>query len=97
MTQRIVIELEGGLVQNVYADHAEGAVYFVVDADTEGAEPERLTTLKREGRETPAYISACEAGSLEEMDPDTRLLLEAAFPEDFPPAARRLDPVEEEP
>jgi hypothetical protein len=44
MKQRIVITLDGGLVQDIYTDGLDVEVY-VVDYDTDGADPADLKTV----------------------------------------------------
>ena len=51
---RIVIEMQGGLIQSVIAD--EPADVLVIDRDTDGMEPEELTII--EGEE--AYLHFAE-------------------------------------
>ena len=60
---RVVIVMEGALVQQVLAD-APGCTYAIVDRDTEGVEPDRL-------RPDPADKRACtiETGEAE-ADPE---------------------------
>jgi hypothetical protein len=60
---RIVIVLEGALVQQVLAD-APGCTYAIIDRDTDGVEPDRL-------RHDPADHRACtiETGEAE-ADPE---------------------------
>jgi hypothetical protein len=58
MNTRIIIHLDGGLVQSVYLDGTgpiEAAV--IVDTDIEGAEESELTKVEQEGAKTlAAYI-----------------------------------------
>ncbi len=84
VARRIVIELAGGLVQEVYVDGVP-ATYFVVDLDVEGADTERVTTTRHNGQKFSAYLHACEALPLSSARVDVRRLLSAEYPEDFPP------------
>lgn len=46
---RIVIDLEGGLIQAIYTDASQASIpleILVIDWDTEGAEDDSLFTLK---------------------------------------------------
>lgn len=43
---RIVITVEGGLVQNVYTDSGDTVEYRVLDADTEGADRDEIVETK---------------------------------------------------
>jgi hypothetical protein len=94
LAQRIVIELEGGLVQQVYADGVP-ATYFVVDRDVEGADGEDVTTARHDGQESSACLHASEALPLSSAPPDVCQLLSHDYPADFsqpPQEPRRKRP-----
>ena len=57
---RIVIVMEGALVQQVLAD-APGCTYAVVDRDTEGVEPDRLRHDPADQRVCTIEIGEAEA------------------------------------
>ena len=66
---RIVIHLEGGLVQSVSSDTELDAEVVVLDYDTEGVEPEELHPVPQSGSLTDtqdAYISG--RGAIETTD-----------------------------
>lgn len=84
LAQRIVIELAGGLVHQVYADGIP-ATYFVVDRDVEVVDGEDVTAASHNGQESSACLHACEALPLSSAPVDVRQLLTAEYPEDFPP------------
>lgn len=44
---RIIVQLHGGLVQDVFIQAARGRLFvYVVDEDVEGAEPREITKIK---------------------------------------------------
>lgn len=62
----IVIQLQGGLVQEVFRDvTGDLTSAIIVDEDTEGADPEEITKVTlRNGREYQACIHTEEIGIL---------------------------------
>jgi hypothetical protein len=54
---RIVVVIEGGLVQTILADDPDGIEAVVLDYDTEGADPGDYTTITQsDGSESDAFV-----------------------------------------
>jgi hypothetical protein len=67
---RVVITMEGGLIQHVMAD-TEDVQVFVLDFDTEGGDDERI----REFEENPVYVFQ----GVDDVDPKRVDEIEAAL------------------
>lgn len=62
MKNRIVIVMDGGLVQSIIADRPSEVDIAVVDYDTDGAYDFELSMVPQGfGREEPAYVCRFEA------------------------------------
>jgi hypothetical protein len=88
LAQRIVIDLAGGLVHQLYADGLP-ATYFVVDRDVEGADGEDVTKASHDDQESTACLHAYDALPLSSAPADVQQLLSAEYPEEFPPPPKR--------
>ena len=43
---KIVVTVNGGIVQSVSADDPQGVVVYLLDFDTDGADPDEIVTVK---------------------------------------------------
>jgi len=71
---RIVVEVNGGVVQAVYSDDPQATV-ALVDWDTESADPSEpylVTTKGADGREYVGYVGEVPADRWDTMPQETR-------------------------
>lgn len=54
---RILVEMEGGIIQNISADHPESLKLLVVDFDIEGVHPDHPDLFVAGDDQTDCYIS----------------------------------------